>query len=57
MFKRKDKIEVVPPHEYTDFSDRDPSLSQFATKRTVAVAAVMPAVVSAGLFTVSPIHK
>lgn len=49
MFKRKYKIEVVPPHEYTDFSDRDPSLSQFATKRTVAVAAVVPAVVSIAL--------
>lgn len=49
MFKRNQKIEVVPESEYTDYSDRDPSLSQFATKRTVAAAAVVPAAVSIGL--------
>lgn len=48
MFKRKYKIEVVPESAYTDFSHRDPS-DAYATKKTVAIAAVVPAVVSIGL--------
>jgi len=47
VFKRKDKIEVVPPHEYTDFSDRDPSLSQFATRKDLAIAALAPVALGA----------
>lgn len=49
MFNRKYKIVTVPESEYTDFSHRDPSLSQFATTKTVAAAAVIPAAVSIGL--------
>lgn len=48
MFKRKDKIEVVPESAYTDFSHRVPG-DAYATIKTVAAAAVVPAVVSAGL--------
>lgn len=48
MFKRKDKIEIVPESAYTDFSHRVPG-DAYATRKTVAAAAVVPAVVSAGL--------
>lgn len=41
MFKRKNKIEVVPPHEYTDFSHRDPK-DAYATRKDVAIAAITP---------------
>ena len=48
MFKKKYKIEVVPESEYTDFSHRVPG-DAYATKKTVALAAVVPAVASIGL--------
>lgn len=48
MFKRKEKIEVVPESEYTDFSDRVPG-NAYATNKTVFAAAAIPAAVSIGL--------
>ncbi|MBD7945284.1 hypothetical protein H9650_14250 [Psychrobacillus sp. Sa2BUA9] len=48
MFKRNQKIEVVPESEYTDFSHRVPG-DAYATKKTVMVAAVIPAAASIGL--------
>lgn len=48
MFKRTNKIEVVPESEYTDFSHRVPG-DAYATKKTVAIAAAVPAAVSIGL--------
>lgn len=46
MFKRKDKIEVVPPHMYTDFSDRVPG-DAYATRKDVAIAAITPVALGA----------
>ncbi len=48
MFNRKHKIEVVPESEYTDFSHRVPG-DAYATRKTVAIAATVPAAVSIGL--------
>ena len=48
MFNRKNKIEVVPESEYTDFSHRVPG-DAYATKKTVVIAAVVPTAVSIGL--------
>lgn len=50
MFKRKHKIEVVPESEYTDFSHRVPG-DAYATRKTVAIAAVIPTAASIGLLT------
>lgn len=50
MFKRNHKIEVVPENMYTDYSHRDPSLSDvYATRKTVIAASAIPAAVSVGL--------
>jgi hypothetical protein len=38
VFKKKNKIEVVPESEYTDFSDREES--KYATKETFITAAL-----------------
>ena len=48
MFRRKNKIEVVPESEYTDFSHRDPK-DAYATRKTVAIAAIVPTAASVGL--------
>lgn len=48
MFKRTNKIEVVPESQYTDFSERVPG-DAYATNRTVLMASAIPAVVSVGL--------
>lgn len=48
MFKRTNKIEVVPESQYTDFSERV-SGDAYATNRTVLMASSIPAVVSVGL--------
>lgn len=49
MFKRKQKIEIVPESEYTDFSDRFAELDKYATKGTVAAASLIPVAVGAPL--------
>lgn len=49
MFKRKDKIEVVPESAYTDFSDRFQEDKKYATNKTLLAAAVVPVSVAAGL--------
>lgn len=50
MFKRKHKIEVVPESEYTDFSHRfNEDRDKYATKRTVAVASLVPLTVGTTL--------
>lgn len=46
MFKRKDKIEVVPESAYTDFSDRVPGDS-YATRKDLAIAALTPVAIGA----------
>lgn len=43
LFKKKNKVEVVPESEYTDFGD------QYATKKHLAIAMCIPAVASVGL--------
>ena len=48
MFRRKHKIEVVPESEYTDFSHRVPG-DAYATRKTVALAAIVPTAASIGL--------
>ena len=46
MFKKKNKIEVVPENEYTDYSSRfekeESNRSEYATKETYMVAALVP---------------
>lgn len=50
MFKRKNKIEVVPEIEYTDFSSRlKAEGDQYATKKYMIGAALIPTVASVGL--------
>ena len=50
MFKRKHKIEVVPESEYTDFSSRLKDVgNQYATKKYMVGAALIPVVTSVGL--------
>lgn len=48
MFKRTNKIEVVPESQYTDFSERVPG-DAYATNKTVLMASAIPAAVSVGL--------
>lgn len=48
MFKRTNKIEVLPESQYTDFSERVPG-DAYATNKTVLMASAIPAVVSVGL--------
>lgn len=48
MIKRKDKIEVVPESQYSDFSERVPG-DAYATNKTVLIASAIPAAVSVGL--------
>lgn len=43
LFKKKNKVEVVPESEWTDFGD------QYATKKSMAIAACVPAVASVAL--------
>lgn len=45
MFFKKNKIEVVPESEWTDFS----GVEQYATKKNLAVAMCVPTVASVGL--------
>ncbi|WP_419958992.1 hypothetical protein [Psychrobacillus sp. BM2] len=46
MFKRQPKIEVVPESEYTDYShrfqDESDNRSEYATKETYMIAALVP---------------
>ncbi|MEK4085156.1 hypothetical protein [Psychrobacillus sp. FSL K6-1415] len=46
MFKRNQKIEVVPESAYTDFSHRDPS-DAYATRKDLAIAALAPVALGA----------
>lgn len=46
MFK-KNKVRVVPVHEYTDFSERE---IKYATRKDVAVMGAIPTVGAVGLF-------
>jgi len=48
MFKKRIETEVVPAHEYTDYSDRFEGDEKYATLRHVAVAASVPALMSVG---------
>ncbi|MFF2752792.1 hypothetical protein ACFVR1_03405 [Psychrobacillus sp. NPDC058041] len=48
MFRKRNKILAVPVSEYTDFSHRVEG-DAYATKKTVAIAAIIPTVASAGL--------
>lgn len=45
MFFKRNKVEIVPESEYTDYGD------QYATTKHLAVAMCVPAVASAGLIT------
>lgn len=47
MFKKRIKTEVVPAHEYTDYSDRFEGDEKYATLRHVALATSVP---GTGLF-------
>lgn len=50
MFKQKYKIEVVPESEYTDFSSRlKAEGDQYASKKYMVGAALIPAITSVGL--------
>lgn len=52
MFKRKHKIEVVPESSYTDYSYRfeeESNKSEYATKETYMVAALVPTTAILGL--------
>ncbi len=44
MFKKKNRIEIVPESEYTDFSNRE----EYASKETFIVAALVPTVAILG---------
>lgn len=46
MFKRNQKIEVVPESAYTDFSDRVPG-NAYATRKDLAIAALTPVAIGA----------
>ncbi|MCS5499777.1 hypothetical protein NY607_01500 [Lysinibacillus sp. A4] len=48
MFKKRIKPEVVPAHEYTDYSDRFEGDEKYATLRHVALAASIPTVTAVG---------
>lgn len=48
MFKKRLKTEVVPAHEYTDYSDRFEGDEKYATLKHVAVAAAIPSTVAVG---------
>lgn len=56
MFKRKDKIEVIPPHMYTDFSDRVPG-DAYATRKDVAIAALSPVALGAPIIAYNILNK
>lgn len=46
MFKRNQKIEVVPESEWNDFSDRVPG-DAYATRKDLAIAALAPVAIGA----------
>lgn len=48
MFKKRIKTEVVPAHEYTDYSDRFEGDEKYATLKHVALAAAIPSTVAVG---------
>lgn len=48
MFKKKDKIEVVPESEYTDFSYRRKD-DAYATNKTIIGASLIPTTAAIGL--------
>ena len=48
MFNKKNKIEVVPENEYTDFSHRVPG-DTYATNKTIIVATLIPTTAAIGL--------
>ncbi|SPU37941.1 Uncharacterised protein [Lysinibacillus capsici] len=48
MFKKRIKTEVVPAHEYTDYSDRFEGDEKYATLKHVAIAAAIPSTVAIG---------
>lgn len=48
MFKKRIKTEVVPAHEYTDYSDRFEGDEKYATLKHVAIAAAIPSTVAVG---------
>lgn len=48
MFKKRIKTEVVPAHEYTDYSDRFEGDEKYATLKHVAIAATIPSTVAVG---------
>ena len=51
MFK-KNKMRVVPVHEYTDFSEREKKFEEtkYATRKDVAIMGAIPTVGAVGLF-------
>lgn len=51
MFK-KNKMRVVPVHEYTDFSEREKKFEEmkFATRKDVAIMSAIPVIGSVALF-------
>lgn len=46
FFRKKNKIEVVPESEYTDYAER---FEQYASIKTVAIASIIPTAASVGL--------
>lgn len=48
MFKKRIKTEVVPAHEYTDYSERFEGDEKYATLKHVAIAAAIPSTVAVG---------
>ena len=48
MFKRKNKIEVVPELEYTDFSHREKD-DAYATNKMIIGATLVPTTTAIGL--------
>lgn len=48
MFKKRIRTEVVPAHEYTDYSDRFEGDEKYATLKHVAIAAAVPSTVAVG---------
>ncbi|WKT75558.1 hypothetical protein [Lysinibacillus fusiformis] len=59
MFKKRIKTEVVPAHEYTDYSDRFVGDEKYATLKHVALAASVPTLtaIGTGLFIFNKINN
>ena len=55
MFNKKNKIEVVPESEYTDFCHRVPD-DAYATNKTIIAASLIPTTATIGL-TIHSLYK